>query len=99
MKVPYFPLPWWEGVHPHPSLPHQGGGNLCDCCLRNYIKRVKFCPNFKLLGLHSLSLCGTLWKINIVIGGLMAAGYEGKQKHRLNRKKYVLKRRQRKQKK
>lgn len=29
----------------------------------------------------------------------MAAGYEGKQKHRLNRKKYILKRRQRKQKK
>lgn len=26
----------------------------------------------------------------------MAAGYQGKQKHRLNRKKYILKRRQRK---
>lgn len=28
--------------------------------------------------------------------GLMAAGFEGKQKHRLNRKKYLLKRRLRK---
>jgi len=26
----------------------------------------------------------------------MAAGFQGKQKHRLNRKKYILKRRQRK---